>query len=134
MGRDFRKITAWQKADDLAVKIYEVTKSFPKDEIYALTSQLRRAAVSVPANIAEGSSTNHKKEYLRFLYYAKSSLGEVDYYLHLARRLAYLSTESYQECFLMKEEAARTLQGLIDAVTSEVRRLRSEVWSLESEV
>ncbi len=127
MGRDFRKITAWHRADDLAVKIYEVTKSFPKDEIYALTSQFRRAAVSVPANIAEGSSTSHKKEYLRFLYYAKSSLGEVDYYLHLARRLDYLSAESYEDCFLMKEEEARTLQGLIDAVTSEVRRPKSEV-------
>ncbi len=127
MGRDFRKITAWQRADDLTVKIYEVTKNFPKDEVYVLTSQLRRAAVSVPANIAEGSSTSYKKEYLRFLHYAKSSLGEVDYYLHLARRLDYLSAGSYEECFSMKEEAARTLQGLIDAVTSEVRRPESEV-------
>ncbi len=124
MGRDFRKITAWQKADDLVVKIYEVTKTFPRDELYALTNQLRRAAVSVAANIAEGSSTSHKKEYLRFLRYAKSSLGEVDYYLHLVRRLDYLSAATYEECFLMKEEAARTLQGLIDAVMSEVPRDR----------
>lgn len=63
--------------------------------------------------------SSHKKEYLRFLHYAKPSLGEVDYCLHLARRLDYLSVAPYEECFLMKEEAARTLQGLIDAVLSE---------------
>lgn len=120
MGRDFRRITAWQKADDLVLRIYESTKTFPKDELYALTSQIRRAAVSVPANIAEGSSMSHKKEYVRFLRYAKASLGEVDYYLHLARRLDYLSAGTYDECFAMKEEAARTLQGLIHAVRSEV--------------
>lgn len=120
MARDFRRITAWQKSDDLVVRIYEITKTFPKEELYALTSQIRRAAVSVPANIAEGSSMSHKKEYLRFLRYAKASLGEVDYYLHLARRLGYLSAATYDECFLMKEETARTLQGLIDAVMSEV--------------
>ncbi len=120
MARDFRRITAWQKTDDLVVKIYEITRTFPKDELYALTSQIRRAAISVPANIAEGSSMSHKKEYVRFLHYAKASLGEVDYYLHLARRLDYLSAGTYDECFAMKEEAARTLQGLIHAVRSEV--------------
>ncbi len=120
MVRDFRSITAWQKADDLVVRIYEISKTFPKDEHYALTSQIRRAAVSVPANMAEGSSMSHKKEYSRLLRYARASLEEVDYYLHLARRLEYLSTATYDECFLMKEEGARTLRGLIDAVMAEV--------------
>lgn len=120
MGRDFKKIAAWQKADEMALKIYEITKLFPKDEVHGLTSQLRRAAVSVPANIAEGASRNHKKEYLRFLHFAKSSLSEVDYYLHLSRRLGYLSETSYKECFLMKEEVAKTLHGLMNAVRSEV--------------
>ena len=120
MGRDFKKIRAWQKADDMVLKVYEITETFPREEVYGLTSQLRRAAVSVPANIVEGASRNHKKEYLRFLDYARSSLGEVDYYLHLSRRLGYLSAASYEECFLVKEEVAKTLHGLIDAVKSEV--------------
>lgn len=119
MGRDFKKIAAWQKADAMALKIYEITKLFPKDEVHGLTSQLRRAAVSVPANIGEGASRSHKKEYLHFLHFAKSSLSEVDYYLHLSRRLGYLSEANYEECFLMKEEAAKTLQGLINSVKSE---------------
>ncbi len=84
MGRDFKKILTWQRADDLVVRIYEITQNFPKEELYGLTSQLRRAAVSVPANIVEGSSRGHKREYLQFLYIAKSSLAEVEYYLHLS--------------------------------------------------
>ena len=66
--RDYTKIKAWQLADDLTVAIYQSTRSFPKDEIYSLTSQLRRAAYSVPANIAQGSSRESKKDYLHFLY------------------------------------------------------------------
>ncbi len=68
--RDFRKIMAWEKADDLVVLIYEVTKAFPKEELYGLTSQLRRAVVSVAANIAEGSGKQYLKEFRQFLYTA----------------------------------------------------------------
>ena len=72
--RDYTKILAWQKADDLTVAVYELTRRFPKDELYALTSQLRRAAYSVPANIVEGSSRESKKDYLHFLHIARGSL------------------------------------------------------------
>lgn len=68
--RDFRKIMAWEKADDLVVLIYEVTKAFPKEELYGLASQLRRAVVSVAANIAEGSGKQYLKEFRQFLYTA----------------------------------------------------------------
>jgi len=68
--RDFGKIMAWEKADDLVVLIYEVTKAFPKEELYALTSQLRRAVVSVAADIAEGSGKQYLKEFRQFLYTA----------------------------------------------------------------
>ncbi len=77
--RDFHKIVAWQKADDLTVEVYKVSKLFPREEVYSLTSQIRRAAYSVPSNIAEGASRNSKKDYLHFLYVARGSLSEVAY-------------------------------------------------------
>src|SRR5436305_6301684 len=91
--RDYTKIEAWKLADDLTVAIYERTRTFPREEIYGLTSQLRRAAYSVPANIAEGSSRESKRDYLHFLYIARGSLSETQYFIHLARRLGYLSPE-----------------------------------------
>src|SRR3984893_10570617 len=91
--RDYTKIEAWRLADDLTVAVYERTRSFPKEEMYGLTSQLRRASYSVPANIVEGASRESKKEYLHFLYIACGSLPEAQYFIHLARRLDYLSLE-----------------------------------------
>jgi four helix bundle protein len=82
--RHYRKIEAWKLADDLTVVVYERTRSFPKDELYGLTSQLRRASYSVPANIVEGSSRESKKDYLHFLYIARGSLSEAQYFIHLA--------------------------------------------------
>ena len=116
MGRDFRKIKAWQMADDLAVKIYELSKSFPKEEVYGLTSQLRRAMSSVPANIAEGSSRNYRKEYLQSLNIAKGSLAEADYFLHLANRLRYVADNDYQKLLEEIRRLGATLHGLIQAV------------------
>jgi four helix bundle protein len=89
--RDYTKIEAWRLADDLTVAVYERTHSFPREEIYGLTSQLRRAAYSVPANIVEGAS-RESKDYLHFLYIARGSLSEAQYFIHLARRLGYLSS------------------------------------------
>ncbi|HKI68980.1 MAG TPA: four helix bundle protein [Verrucomicrobiae bacterium] len=74
--RDYRKIEAWMLSDDLTVAVYEQTRSFPCEEMYGLTSQLRRASYSVPANIVEGSSRESKKDYLHFLYIARGSLSE----------------------------------------------------------
>src|ERR1035441_9599142 len=91
--RDYTKINAWKLADDLAVAIHECSRSFPKEELYGLTSQLRRAGYSVPANISEGSSRESQKDYLHFLYIARGSLSEAQYFLHLARRLGYLSAQ-----------------------------------------
>src|ERR1700726_4715926 len=91
--RDYTKIEAWRLADDLTVAIYEQTRSFPKEEMYGLTSQLRRASYSVPANIVEGSSRESKKDYLHFLYIARGSLSETRYFVHLSARLHYLSKE-----------------------------------------
>jgi four helix bundle protein len=82
--RDYTKIEAWRRADDLVVAIYEHTRKFPKEELYGLTTQLRRAALSVPANIAEGSARGSKRDYLHFLYIARGSLTETQYFVHLA--------------------------------------------------
>jgi len=92
--RDYTKIEAWRLADDLTVAVYEQTRSFPKEEIYSLTSQLGRASYSVPANIVEGASRESKRDYLHFLYIARGSLSEAQYFIHLAERLGYLPSEA----------------------------------------
>jgi four helix bundle protein len=120
MGRDFTKIKAWQFADDLAVLTYKVTRQFPREEIYGLTSQLRRAASSAPANIAEGSNRISKKDYLHFLSIASGSLAEVRYFLHLSKRLGYISAADHSQCAVLAEETSRTLTGLISSVQREV--------------
>src|SRR5438477_12121270 len=91
--RDYTKIEAWKLADNLTVAVYECTRSFPREEVYGLTSQLRRASYSVPANIVEGSSRESKRDYLHFLYISRGSLSEAQYFIHLACRLGYLSPE-----------------------------------------
>lgn len=118
--RNYKNIKAFQLADDLVMEIYKVTKHFPKEELYGLTSQLRRAVVSVPANIAEGASRKHKKDYMHFLYIARASLAEVEYLLHLANRLNYLGKESFLIIERKREETSKTLFGLINAVEKEI--------------
>jgi len=123
--RDFRKLVAWQKADDLTVLVYQATNSFfPKHELYGLTSQFRRAAVSVPANIAEGAGKEYVSEFRHFLYTARASLFEVEYYIHLAGRLEYLPVEEVHRLQLAQAEAARTLQGLINSLQKQIEQGR----------
>ena len=120
VGRDFRKIRAWQLADDLTIEVYKATQSFPKHELYGLTSQLRRAASSVPANIAEGAARGHKKEYVQFLNIARGSLAETDYFLHLAQRLEYLRAEDHGNIVAMLNQTAGVLYGLLESVKKEL--------------
>ncbi len=125
--RDFTKILAWQKADDLTVAVYTATRCFPKEELYALTSQVRRAAYSVPANIAEGSARETQPDYLHFLHVARASLSETQYFIHLAKRLSYLTHERHDALMSQAEEVARTLAGLIKAVKSQACSAPSRV-------
>jgi len=120
--RDFKKIKAYQHADNLALAIYEVTKKFPKEELYGLTSQIRRAAVSAATNIVEGASRQHRKDYLNFLYTARGSAAEVDYLLSVARRLSYLDAKMYEELDALVKEVSRTLFGLIHSTEKELDR------------
>jgi len=118
--RDFRKIKAWQLADDLAVAVYEFSKSFPREEIYGLTSQIRRAANSVPANTVEGASRESAKDYAHFLAIARGSLAETQYFLHLAKRLGYINDEHAEGVEALAKETFACLHGLILAVRKEV--------------
>jgi four helix bundle protein len=113
MLEGIRKIKAWELSDKLVLVVYKVTRTFPRNEMYGLVSQMRRAAVSVPANIVEGAQRRYLKEYLQFLYTAKSSLAEVEYYIYLSYRLEYVTDKEYEELSTLQVEAARTLQGLI---------------------
>ena len=125
--RNFQKIVAWQKADDLAALVYAVTgKSFPRHELYGLTSQMRRAAVSVAANVAEGSGKQYLTEFRQFLYTARASLSEVEHYIHLANRLGYLPAEERIRLEQAETEAARTLQGFINSVEKQIASGRTQ--------
>jgi four helix bundle protein len=117
-----RKIKAWQLADRLAIQVYRVTKGFPREEIYGLTSQMRRCAVSVPANIVEGSLRQYLKEYAQFLLVALASLGALEYYIHLAKELGCLSDEQHKTLDGLREETGKTLYGLIAWVEKQLAK------------
>jgi four helix bundle protein len=108
-----RKIRAWELSDRFVVEVYRVTKHFPREELYGLTSQLRRAAVSVPANIAEGAQRQYLKEYLQFLCIARGSMSEAAYYIHLAQQLGHLKDNELNALTEIQIEASKTLTGLI---------------------
>jgi four helix bundle protein len=91
VGQNFKNLIAWQKAMDLVVEIYEVTEKFPGEEIYGLTSQLRRAAVSIPSNIAEGQARFSRREFKHFLRNAKGPLAEVQTQIAIATRLGLMA-------------------------------------------
>ena len=109
--QNYRDIRAWQYAHRVVLRVYAVTETFPASERFGLVSQMRRAAVSVPANIAEGSKRLFKRDYVRFLNVAEASLREVDYYLVLARDLRFVDAQAIAELLGQVEEAARLLAG-----------------------
>ena len=116
MYADTDRLIVWQQSHHLVLKIYEITKGFPKEELFGLTSQIRRAAVSIPSNIVEGRARGFSKEYKRFLLMARGSLEEVKYQLLLARDLKYIEDEKYKEIFNAADEVGRLLSGLIKRV------------------
>ena len=130
--RDYTKIKAWQLADDLTESVYERTRSFPREEVYGLSSQLRRASYSVPANIVEGASRESKRDYLHFLYIARGSLSETQYFIHLARRLNYLSYEDADTLHEQTKFVFACLHGLIGSVEKEAGKLTKVVATITS--
>lgn len=94
--RDFRKLKVWEKAHELALETYRITAKFPREELYGVTSQLRRACISIPANIAEGCGREGEAELRRFLRIGLGSANELEYHLLLAKDLRFLSPEDHE--------------------------------------
>jgi len=111
--RSYQDLIAWQKAMDLVTEIYEVSHKFPREEIFALTSQLRRVAVSIPSNIAEGQGRSSRKEFLYYLGNAKGSLSEVETQVLIARKLDYIDDEVSNSLLNLSAEVGRILNGLL---------------------
>jgi four helix bundle protein len=110
--KGFRKLIVWKKAHQLALLVYKLTDKFPKSEIYGLTSQLRRAVVSVPANLAEGYGYGKRRQTARFVDIAQGSLSEVEYFLILSLDLSYISQEEYDQAESLRTETGYLIYRL----------------------
>lgn len=115
--RNYQELIAWQKAMDLVGGVYRISRSFPKDELYALTNQVRRAAVSIPSNIAEGQGRGTGSEFARYLRIAHGSLREVETQLMIAGRLRYAMSEALQPLLDLAGEVGRLINGLLRSIT-----------------
>ncbi|MEX2187413.1 MAG: four helix bundle protein, partial [Pirellulales bacterium] len=118
--RNFRDLIAWQRGVDLAIEVYRVTKFFPREETYGLSSQLRRAAVSVSSNIAEGHSRRTPRDFLQFLAVARGSLAEVETQITIAARLSYIEAADGAKLTDSITELYRILNGLISSIRKRV--------------
>ena len=115
-SRNYRDLIAWQKAMDLVDLIYTTSRSFPKEELYGLTSQIRRAAVSVPSNIAEGQGRRTKGEFQQALSVAHGSIREVETQITIARRQEFTAPEQEEEVLNLASEVGRLVQGLMNSL------------------
>lgn len=114
--QNYKELKVWEKSHFITLEIYRITKSFPWEEIYGLTSQMRRAAASIPANIAEGCSKFSKPDFANFLQIALGSANETEYYLLLAKDLNYLVSQSFTELTNQINQIVAMLIGLISKV------------------
>jgi four helix bundle protein len=110
--RNYRDLAVWQRGMEIALAVYQITKQFPDDERFGLTSQLRRAAASVPANIAEGHARSSTKDYLRYISIAVGSLAETATFIELAGRLHYGNLEELRRIYEMTTDERRMLRAL----------------------
>lgn len=110
---NFKELTVWQKSFRLCLLVYKVTRDFPKDELYGIVSQIRRSAVSVPSNIAEGFSRRRKLEYIQFLHVACGSTAELETQLLIAKELTYINDKDYTEVVDLLGEVTKMLNALI---------------------
>lgn len=113
-----KELQVWQKSMDLVENIYKLTQNFPKEELYGLTSQIRRAAVAIPTNITEGYQRNYKKEYIQFLYIAKSSASELETLLNISERLNLTLTTEFANTKSLLTEILKMLTALISKLKS----------------
>jgi four helix bundle protein len=123
--RDFRELKVWERSHKLTLEVYKATARFPKDELYGLTSQIRRACASVPANIAEGCGRSGVPELGRFFNIAMGSASELEYHLLLARDLGFVSLDTYEELASLVTEVKRMLAAYLMKVRTE-QQLRKD--------
>lgn len=113
-----KDLLVWKKGIDLVEQIYKFTKQFPKEELYGITNQMRRCAVSISANIAEGSGRKNKAEFIQFLHIALGSASELETHLIISQRLGFLSINSYDEIMNALNEIIKMICGLINSLNS----------------
>lgn len=116
----FRELNVWKKSMELVKEVYSVLDSFPNQEKFALADQIRRAAVSIPSNIAEGSARNSDKEFLQFLYIARGSRAELESQLEIAKMLGYISQSRFEELLKISEEIGKMLNKFISSIKSKI--------------
>lgn len=114
--KNFYDLEAWRRANELALTFYEITRAFPREEVYGLTSQVRRAAISVGANISEGFARYYFKDKVRFYYQSRGSLSELQNYLFILRKLRYITDSCFHDLFNEVEIIGRLINGLIISI------------------
>ena len=114
--KGYKQLQIWQKAMELTVQIYRIVKLLPKEELYALSDQMRRAAVSIPSNIAEGQSRNNPKEFVHFLNIAKGSNAELFTQLLICERVGYISSENLHTAKELSDDLARMITAFIKSI------------------
>ena len=115
---NFKELMVWQKAIDLVTEIYKITRAFPKEEVFGLVSQMQRAAVSIPSNIAEGHERNSDKEFAQFLCIARGSLAELETQIIIAEKLSYITKEQRISILNNCYEIGRMINGLLKKINS----------------
>jgi len=117
--KDFHELKVWQKAHQLTLAVYRITAAFPREELYGLTSQLRRCSASIPANLAEGCGRNGDAEFARFCSIAMGSASELEYHLLLAKDLKLIKPKDHADLILRATELKRMLTGLLQKLSAE---------------
>ena len=120
MKKTHKDLDLWKDSMDMVVEIYHITNNFPKEELYGLTSQIRRAAISIPANISEGSAKNYPAEFIRYLRIAQGSLSEFETLLHIASQLNYLDEITFKRIQGKLFKINAQLSGLIKSIASKL--------------
>lgn len=124
---NFRKLIIWQKAMNLVTKTYNSTKNFPKEEVFGLTSQIRRCSISIPSNIAEGHGRESNKEYLKFLNFSIGSLFELQTQLEIAKNIEYLTDDDFNTIYEDSREVERMLVSFINKIKERKKESKNSV-------
>ena len=125
MVKNHRDLTVWQKAVDLVMEVNHLITKLPRDEKFALADQLRRAALSIPSNIAEGRARSSDRDYLRFLYMARGSLAEIDTQLYIAVKMKYFTDSDVEFAINLHTEVAKMLNKMISTLNNKIQLLKA---------